>query len=200
MGLAARLPVDPGGWYSLRPNRLPRWGRTQTHMNRYRLASLLSQAPWIIDALMPFYRQTRARFTAGVVGVVLNAHGEMLLVKHVLHPAKPWGLPGGWLEANEAPAEGIRREILEETGLAITVGAPLLVTTTEMRHHLDIAFLCRADGTVEHLSPELLDHRWAALDEDLPDMPTFHQAAISAHRCNRQQSPVCDPVSVTRND
>jgi 8-oxo-dGTP pyrophosphatase MutT (NUDIX family) len=44
---------------------------------------------------------------------------EVLLLRN---DRNEWELPGGRLEAGEIPEECLRREILEETGLAVTVG------------------------------------------------------------------------------
>jgi 8-oxo-dGTP diphosphatase len=119
-------------------------------------------------------------FTAGVVGVVLNAHGEVLMVEHVFHPEHPWGLPGGWMGQGEAPAHALARELQEETGIQISIESPLLVETGYyFRSHLDIAFLCHARSDVSSLSSELLDYRWVDLSE-VPPMLPFHQAAVQA--------------------
>jgi 8-oxo-dGTP pyrophosphatase MutT (NUDIX family) len=116
--------------------------------------------------------------TAGVVGVVLNARDEVLVVEHVFHPEHPWGLPGGWLERDEAPAHALARELQEETGIRVSIGLPLLVEAGYYLHsHIDIAFLCHATSDVAGLSSELLDYRWVNLSE-VPPMLPFHQAAV----------------------
>ena len=38
------------------------------------------------------------KFLVGVVGVVLNDVGQILLVKHTYRGKYPWGLPSGWLK------------------------------------------------------------------------------------------------------
>lgn len=129
-------------------------------------------------------RRTRARFTAGVVGVVQNNRGEVLLVEHVFHVPDAWGLPGGWMDRDEAPTEALRRELREEMGLQVDVLDPLLIAPGEHRTHLDIAFLCRAENSVQHLCAELLDYRWVTLDE-LPPLPPFHRAAVEAATARR---------------
>lgn len=50
--------------------------------------------------------------------VVLDHGGRVLLVKRAVDPGKDkWALPGGFIEGEEAPEEGILRELREEAGL-----------------------------------------------------------------------------------
>jgi ADP-ribose pyrophosphatase YjhB (NUDIX family) len=97
-------------------------------------------------------------------------------VEHVFHPHTPWGLPGGWVERCEHPAEALRREMQEELTLEVTVG-PVLLVELDFGSHLDLAFLCLADGAIGQLSGELLDHGWYNVNE-LPSLHRFHHRAI----------------------
>ena len=125
------------------------------------------------------FRQLQGRFSAGVVGVVLNAQREILIVEHVFHPDWPWGLPGGWLGSGESPRHGLQRELQEETGLSVRIVRPLLVENGfYFRTHLDISFLCIAENDVQALSSELSAYRWVRPD-DLPAMVPFHAASIA---------------------
>ena len=56
------------------------------------------------------------RQRVGVSLVAFNTDEEVFLLRHVFHTAIPWGLPGGWLARDEAPARGVARELREETG------------------------------------------------------------------------------------
>ena len=50
--------------------------------------------------------------------VVLNDDEHLLLVKRGMAPGKgKWGLPGGFVEMDESPRDGVLRELSEETGL-----------------------------------------------------------------------------------
>jgi 8-oxo-dGTP diphosphatase len=145
-----------------------------------RLALLLQKAPFLTHLLIRVFRVSRARFTAGVVGVVMNDENEMLLVKHVFHPEPSWGLPGGWMERRERPEVALVRELKEELGLEVTVEQPLVIETGYLYpSHLDVAYLCRAQGPVQHLSIELLEYRWIAI-EDVPPLFPFHRVAVEA--------------------
>lgn len=156
------------------------------HQNlRRRLAGLLRRCPSLHLVLRASYRLFVTRFTAGVVGVILNDQGQMLVVEHVFHPQRPWGLPGGWLRPGERPVDALHREVLEETGMAICILAPLLVDILAHKRHLDIAYLCRTQDNVAHLNVELLDHQWVPLDAAPPLLP-FHQAAVEAALARRE--------------
>lgn len=141
-----------------------------------RVAGLLQSAPWIAASAMRLWRWRQARFSAGVAGVVFNAAGQVLLVEHVFHPHAPWGLPGGWVDRREEPAEALRREMQEEMELDVVVG-PVLLVELDFSSHLDMAFLCTASGSIGQLSSELLDHGWFDVTE-LPRLHKFHYRAI----------------------
>jgi ADP-ribose pyrophosphatase YjhB (NUDIX family) len=141
-----------------------------------RVAGLLQLAPWIAPSAMRLWRWRQARFSAGVAGVVFNPVGQVLLVEHVFHPNAPWGLPGGWVDRREDPANALRREMQEELALKVEVG-PVLLVELDFGNHLDLAYLCTADGSIGQLSSELLDHGWFNTTE-LPRLHKFHYRAI----------------------
>lgn len=141
-----------------------------------KLATALQKAPWTVSLARVIWRIGQPKFTAGVVGVVFNEAGQVLLVEHVFHPYAPWGLPGGWIDRGENPAEAVQRELREELELVVEVG-PILVTDISYYNHLDLAYLCYATNTIGHLSRELLAYEWFDTDH-LPKLHPFHHHAI----------------------
>ena len=46
--------------------------------------------------------------------------GRVLLARRAIEPFKDcWDIPGGFLHEDEHPEDGVRREVLEETGLRV---------------------------------------------------------------------------------
>ena len=124
------------------------------------------------------YSRVQPRFTIGVAAVVFNDEGRVLLVEHAYHPRFPWGLPGGWMEADEEPADAIQRELCEELQLDARALRVVHVSKAAPRH-IDFAFHCHASKPIGRLSHELLDYQWASVD-DLPEIKQFHRNAIES--------------------
>jgi ADP-ribose pyrophosphatase YjhB (NUDIX family) len=68
------------------------------------------------------------------IGIVLLRQDRVLLIKRGRPPAAgEWSLPGGAQELGETAEEAARRELLEETGLA--VGALTLIAHVDSIHY-----------------------------------------------------------------
>jgi 8-oxo-dGTP diphosphatase len=62
------------------------------------------------------------------VGAIVIHEGKVLLVKRGIEPSRGlWAIPGGKLNIGETLQECAAREIMEETGIAIKVGACIYV-------------------------------------------------------------------------
>jgi ADP-ribose pyrophosphatase YjhB (NUDIX family) len=126
----------------------------------------------------------------GVVFVALNESGEVFMLRHVYHPFYEWGLPGGWLKRNEAPAAGALRELKEETGLTAVIKSTVSVVHDQETAHIGIAYLGQLQSGELKLSHEILEARWYPLTA-LPQPLTHHtqlaiNAAAQAHRVGQE--------------
>lgn len=146
-----------------------------------RLAALFRRRPfrWLLPLAI---RLMTPKHRIGVVLVTFNSRQEVLLLKHVYHPAAPWGLPGGWLGRNEDPALGLERELREETGLDVVIGPPVTVAYNPLPPHIIMAFLGWVGPGPFSLSSEILDAGWFS-GEELPEpMLPFTLRALDAAR------------------
>lgn len=97
------------------------------------------------------------------VGAVVLREGRILLVRRGVAPAKGlWAIPGGGLKLGETLQQGAEREILEETGIVISAGAPLFTCDTFER---DADGRIRFHYVIVDLEAEYLSGDVAAADD-----------------------------------
>jgi 8-oxo-dGTP diphosphatase len=135
---------------------------------------------------IPFWLRQRfiwlatQKFLVGVVGLVSNEAGEILLFEHTYRRDYPWGLPGGWLKAKEDPATAIEREIREESNYQVRVIRLLAIKHSEERPWLDLIYLCEFTGGRFRASPEVSAAHFFSLDQ-LPELiPSQRQILVQA--------------------
>jgi len=118
------------------------------------------------------------RQAIGVLAVIVNAEGRVLIAHHATRPHEPWGLPGGWLNGRERPELGVLREIEEELGLAVTlrgyVGSHPHDYGRLLPRGLTLLFRLDAPGADSTPVPprtwEITATRWATVEEACPLM------------------------------
>src|SRR5690606_38237665 len=110
------------------------------------------------------FQMTRRQQVA-VGGAIFNSKNEVLFVRRAANDdfmPSVWEIPGGGTEYGEKPTDGLKREIMEECGIEITVGRPVCVcdyyvqNNAESVHRVEIVFLCKlvSDSANVKLSDE----------------------------------------------
>jgi 8-oxo-dGTP pyrophosphatase MutT (NUDIX family) len=73
-----------------------------------------------------------ARLRDAVRALVVDDEERVLLARFRFAGALVWATPGGGIEAGEGPLDALRRELLEEVGLADAVIGPVVWTRTHV--------------------------------------------------------------------
>lgn len=137
------------------------------------------------------------------VSVVLQQEDRILLVQE----RKPenyekWNLPGGHLELGETIPQGAMREVVEETGLTVTLSELVGIYTGIRKpdyQAIRFVFIGQHNGSEPVAGDDILTVRWFTFEEieALPD-----SALVGQQRCRRLladvQSGVRYPLSVLR--
>jgi ADP-ribose pyrophosphatase YjhB (NUDIX family) len=112
-----------------------------------------------------------------VRGAVIRDDGRILLVREVADSGR-WSLPGGWAEVNQSPREAVVREVLEETGFAVSVRKLAAVYDRARHPHLPprpfhvykLFFVCEIVGGTAQTSRETSEVAFFAEDEVPSDL------------------------------
>lgn len=118
-------------------------------------------------------REYPERPLVGVGGVVIS-DGHALLIRRGGPPLEgQWSIPGGMLEVGETLLEGVRRELLEETGVEVRVLELIEVFERinldaggKARYHFVVLdYLCEALRGEARAGSDVTDVAWATSEE-----------------------------------
>jgi ADP-ribose pyrophosphatase YjhB (NUDIX family) len=130
--------------------------------------------------------------------VIPDGHGWVLLDR-THHPGKApfYWLPGGGVEPGETAEEALRRELIEEASLVITVerllylSENLFVESGDYRHEVILYFLARAGETLSGAPVDRRHHEWHAPDATPgPFLPRDVAEAVAADLRDGFRRPV----------
>ena len=104
-----------------------------------------------------------ARHSVSVAGVIVDDNGRALLSRR--RDNRSWEPPGGVLELSESIEDGLRREVREETGLAVEPVALTGVYKNMARGIIALVFRCRILEGQLTVNDEVTEFQWATADE-----------------------------------
>ena len=125
------------------------------------------------------------------VAVLVEQDGRLMLTRRGIEPFRGWwDLPGGFLEDGEHPEEGVRREIMEETGLCVKVAC---LTGIHMDTYgetgvstLNFHYLAHVTGGQEAPKSDVEMIRWFPPDH-LPGRIAFENCRIAVENWKRMK-------------
>lgn len=130
------------------------------------------------------------RHSVAVVGVVVDEAGRVLAIRR--RDNGHWQPPGGVLELGETIEDGVRREVLEETGVEIE---PVRLTGVYKNMPMGVValvFRCRLVAGAPGPTAEASEVRWLTIDEVT--------AAMSPAFAVRVTDALTDQVHVRHHD
>ncbi|WP_225943749.1 NUDIX hydrolase [Nocardiopsis terrae] len=101
--------------------------------------------------------------SVSVAGAVIREDGRMLVIKR--RDNGNWEPPGGVLELDETPEEGVVREVLEETGIHVEVEQLTGVYKNMTRGIVALVFRCKPSSGVEIITSESTAIEWITPDQ-----------------------------------
>jgi len=125
------------------------------------------------------------------IDAVIVRDGKILLGKRGAEPCKGmWGTVGGFTEWGEKLEDTVAREVLEETGLAVTSCRMINVYSDPARHPqqvVNVAYVVETTG--EPIAGDDIEEvKWVSLDE-IPDNLAFdHNKIIAEYKASMATS------------
>lgn len=134
------------------------------------------------------------KHSVSVAGIVVRDDGRVLVIKR--DDNGHWEAPGGVLELDESFEAGVRREVLEETGLSVTVERLTGVYKNLTHGIVALVYRCRPDDGEPHATEEAREIRWMTTEEVQSAMvPAFGVRVLDAFE-ELPQSRAHDGVDV----
>ena len=139
---------------------------------------------------------TTPKHSVSVAGIVVRDDDRVLVIRR--DDTGHWEAPGGVLELAESFEDGVRREVLEETGLTVEVERLTGVYKNLTHGIVALVYRCHpADGET-HPTAEACEVRWMAREEVQSAMsPAFAVRVMDAFE-DWPQSRAHDGINIVK--
>jgi 8-oxo-dGTP diphosphatase len=122
---------------------------------------------------------TTPKHSVSVAGVVVRDDNRILVIRR--DDTGHWEAPGGVLELDESFEDGVRREVLEETGLKVTVERLTGVYKNLTHGIVALVYRCRPVAGDTHPTAEAREVRWMTKEQVQSSMnPAFAVRVLDA--------------------
>lgn len=111
------------------------------------------------------------QYYLAVKGIIRRNDGKILVLRRSEqddHKPNVWETPGGGMDTAESPQKALEREIVEETGLTVSILEPFNVFTFKKdtgEYKVGITFICEYQSGDVQLSSEHSEYRWIKPEE-----------------------------------
>lgn len=122
---------------------------------------------------------TTPKHSVSIAGIVVGDDDRVLVIKR--DDNGHWEAPGGILELDESFESGVQREVLEETGLAVTAERLTGVYKNLTHGIVALVYRCRPVGGEPRTTEEAREIRWMTKEEVQSAMtPAFGVRVLDA--------------------
>lgn len=136
------------------------------------------------------------KHSVSVAGIVVRDDGRVLVIKR--EDNGHWEAPGGVLELDESFEDGVRREVLEETGLEVAVERLTGVYKNLTHGIVALVYLCRPSAGEPRPTDEAREIRWMTREEVQSAMTPAFGVRVSDAFEEQAQSRTHDGVFLVR--
>ena len=144
---------------------------------------------WIKDSFLFLINH---KFIIGVLAVILDKKGRIMLFRHTYIKNTPWGLPGGAAKKEDLKI-ALVREIKEESNFIIRIDK--LIGIAQRKRQIDFLFKCSIIGDEFRASEEVNSFKYFSFDEK-PNVVNKHKAILDCLRKfkNSSGNPIYIPL------